>query len=285
MTVKRGCRGDLRKKQFFFRKFDFDFFRRSTSEHRLAIKAGGKPTVNEVFTLLTMTAQGQRSIMFCTLTRSQKPSHWLAQNPAQNRFVIPVNSSDSIERTNQTGSRAVGETDDQQDRLTAQVADVEALFERYGRRALAFLSSIGIRGADADDIHQQAWMKIVQSLRKKPFEGNFKAWLFQILRNTAIDAHRKKKPALLDSDAQNQLVVDSSTVDASLIESEYQSQIKDCLNQLADDARVLMKRKLAGDNYNAIAETLGLEVNRAHRIFFDAKASMTDCLKRKEDRQ
>ena len=189
--------------------------------------------------------------------------------------VPPINSDANI---------ASNSDADQADSDPSQInpSDVEALFEKYGRRVLAFLSTMGIRGADADDIHQQAWIKIIRSLEQSPFEGNFRAWLFKIVRNTAIDAKRKKTPELIDPTTSQSIVATHDSPDQSMIDSDYQRQLSTCLERLPEDARTLIQGRLAGDNYQTIAHRMKLDVTRAHRIFFDAKRSLTQCLEQQE---
>lgn len=172
---------------------------------------------------------------------------------------------------------SISDTDAEDLRLASQ-ADVEELYRRYSVRTLAFLSSMGVRGADADDIHQRVWMRVLESLRKKQFDGHFRGWLFQIVRNAAIDAMKKKRPEPLDASvAEVTLSVDAAPYQ-SMIDAEYRDALANCLQQLADDQQKIVRSRLTGDGYQVVAKTLGITTARAHRIFFDAKQSLATCL-------
>ena len=165
-----------------------------------------------------------------------------------------------------------------QDLQWARSGDIDALYRKYSHRSLAFLNSRGLKNADAEDVLQQAWIRIYKSLQSKPFEGNFRPWLFQILRNAAIDCQRKKKPESFDPTMAEDTFSIDSPPDAALIESEYQSDLQDCMSRLDGDSQRMLKMRLGGESYDAIATALTINVQRAHRMFFDVKNSMTQCL-------
>ena len=169
---------------------------------------------------------------------------------------------------------------DQEDLSLAQRADVDALYRRYDQRTFAFLASLGIRGPDADDIHQKAWLRVLESFRKKQFEGHFRGWLFQIIRNTAIDAMRKKRPEPLDTEVAEATISVASQPDQPLIDAEYQAAVAECVNQLKGHQRELIRGRLSGQTYDGIAQQLEITTARAHRLFFDAKANLAKCLQK-----
>ena len=163
----------------------------------------------------------------------------------------------------------------------ARAVDITSLYEKYSRRSLAFLASMGVRHADAEDVAQKAWLRVFQSLNKKPFEGHFRGWLFQILRNTAIDAMRKKRPEAWDEATAESATDDIAAPDQSLLDAEYSVVLKGCLETLEPDTRKIVSGRLAGDSYEAVANALNVQTARAHRLFFDAKKALAACLQQK----
>lgn len=168
----------------------------------------------------------------------------------------------------------------------AQAANVDALYQRYAHRGLALLASMNLNRADAEDMHQLAWLRVIESFQKiqaqgnEKFTGNFRAWLFQIIRNTAIDHFRKKRPDLIDGELASQTFFADAPPDAALIETEYQQSLQRCLSELTTKARSVIQARLMGDDYETIAASLNLEAARLHRIFFDAKKSVAECLRK-----
>ena len=167
---------------------------------------------------------------------------------------------------------------DNEDVALARNQDVDALFHRYQQRTLAFIASLGIRGADAEDVQQKAWMRVVEALRAKPFEGHFRGWLFQIVRNTAIDMMRKKRPDPISTEIAEATIASNDTPEQPMIDREYKSAVSSCVDALDVEQREIVRGRLAGESYDTISNRLKISTPRAHRIFFDAKNALRACL-------
>ena len=85
------------------------------------------------------------------------------------------------------------------------------LVDRYWRRLYAFIKRLYFfQHEDIQDILQEAFMKAYRHLNAFDESYSFSTWIYQITRNTAIDALRKKRvqPSVLslDDDESGQLV-------------------------------------------------------------------------------
>ncbi len=79
--------------------------------------------------------------------------------------------------------------------------DVNALSElmaRYQNRLYRYVLRIVRQPAEAEDIFQQTWLKVVEKIRRFDGSRNFDAWLFTLARNLAIDHLRRIRPQSLD---------------------------------------------------------------------------------------
>jgi RNA polymerase sigma-70 factor (ECF subfamily) len=79
--------------------------------------------------------------------------------------------------------------------------DLEALSElivRYQNRLYRYLLRIVGRPAEAEDLFQQTWLKVVDKIGSFDPGRNFDAWLFALARNLAIDHLRQIRPQSLD---------------------------------------------------------------------------------------
>lgn len=75
----------------------------------------------------------------------------------------------------------------------AQEGDVrafEALIETHIPRLRRFARSFARSDADADDLAQDALIKVYRSLRSYRFESSFSTWLYQVTKNCFMDARR-----------------------------------------------------------------------------------------------
>lgn len=75
---------------------------------------------------------------------------------------------------------------------------VAALLARYQNRLYRYLLRLVREPATAEDLFQQAWMRVVQHIRRYDPRRSFEAWLFSVARNLAIDHLRRYRPESLD---------------------------------------------------------------------------------------
>lgn len=84
--------------------------------------------------------------------------------------------------------------------------DVDALSEliaRYQNRLYRYLLRIVRQPAEAEDLFQQTWVRVVEKIRGFDPSRNFDAWLFTMARNLAIDHLRRIRPESLDEPLPN----------------------------------------------------------------------------------
>jgi len=91
--------------------------------------------------------------------------------------------------------------------------DLNALSEliaRYQNRLYRYLLRMVRQPAEAEDLFQQTWLKVVEKVGSFDATRNFDAWLFTLARNLAIDHLRRIHPQSLDEPLANSC--DSETV-------------------------------------------------------------------------
>ncbi|MBT4485656.1 MAG: RNA polymerase sigma factor [Candidatus Latescibacteria bacterium] len=70
---------------------------------------------------------------------------------------------------------------------------IEKILERYKGPLFAFILRMISNHADAEDIFQETWIRVIRYIRNFRRESKFSTWLFQIALNLCRDAERKKK--------------------------------------------------------------------------------------------
>ncbi len=77
--------------------------------------------------------------------------------------------------------------------LSGNDAALSTLVNRYLKPIYNFSYRLTGRAEDAEDVAQEAFVKVWKNLNKYDPEKSFGAWLYGIARNTAIDWLRKKR--------------------------------------------------------------------------------------------
>ena len=79
--------------------------------------------------------------------------------------------------------------------------DLDALSEliaRYQNRLYRYVLRMVRQPAEAEDLFQQTWLKVVEKIHSFDHSRNFDAWLFTLARNLVIDHLRRIHPESLD---------------------------------------------------------------------------------------
>src|SRR5215469_10446843 len=100
-----------------------------------------------------------------------------------------------------------------------------------GRQLTKFIRARVSNDADAEDILQDVWQKLVSTLEDGPVEQIW-AWLYAVARNRIIDEYRKPQMASLDALAAEMGVENDTFVLADFLLREDKTPEKEYLRHL-----------------------------------------------------
>ena len=147
----------------------------------------------------------------------------------------------------------------------------EVLLNRHKSRVFAFIMS-KIKNKDlSEDIFQDTYVKVVNSLQKGKYneEGKFLPWVMRIAHNLVIDHFRKQKKMHMvrsnnDFDIFDVIKDDNINVDDRLIRDQIFSDLRSLINLLPNDQKeVLMMRYFEEMSFKKIAAHFDISINTA----------------------
>ncbi len=147
----------------------------------------------------------------------------------------------------------------------------EVLLNRHKNRVFAFIMS-KIKNKDlSEDIFQDTYVKVVNSLQKGKYneEGKFLPWIMRIAHNLVIDHFRKQKKMHMvrsnnDFDIFDIIKDDSINVDDRLIRDQIFNDLRALINLLPNDQREVLKMRYFEEmSFKKIAEYFDVSINTA----------------------
>jgi len=152
-----------------------------------------------------------------------------------------------------------------------QLVNLETSLEKFAHRLTS-------EKADAKDLLQETYLKVLSNQDKYVNHVNFKAWTFTIMKNTFINNYRRKVRQKTQCDQSDDLLLINRTKatgsddpDAAYGELEITQNIE----QLNDLFRIPFKMLISGYKYKEIAEILDLKIGTVKsRIFLSRKQLM-----------
>jgi RNA polymerase sigma-70 factor, ECF subfamily len=151
-------------------------------------------------------------------------------------------------------------------------AAFEVLVARYDRKLFRIAYQILHDPDDAQDVVQDAFIKVFQNLGQFRADSKFSTWLYRIVVNQSLMELRKqrRKPATaielsIDGDEEGQLPIDFSDWRPNPEEQYKESELRDLLTRLLMDLRptlrvVFIMHDIEGQSFQETAEALALSL-------------------------
>ncbi len=147
----------------------------------------------------------------------------------------------------------------------------EVLLNRHKNRVFAFIMS-KIKSKDlSEDIFQDTYVKVVNSLQKGKYneEGKFLPWVMRIAHNLVIDHFRKQKKMQMirsnnDFDIFDVIKDSKINADEKLIKDQIFSDLNSLIDKLPSDQKEVLKMRYYEElSFKKIAEYFDISINTA----------------------
>lgn len=146
----------------------------------------------------------------------------------------------------------------------------EILLTKYKQRIYSFIySKIKDRNI-ADDVFQDTFIKVIQTLKKGAYneEGRFVSWVMRIAHNLIIDHFRRQQRMPMydtydhEQDVFYRLSEPSKNIEDMIIDSQIKSDITALMLELPENQYEVLKMRLFQDmSFKEIAERTNVSIN------------------------
>lgn len=126
-----------------------------------------------------------------------------------------------------------------------------------------YLINSGISPQDAEEVVQEAFLRLYRHMRGGGGEENLRAWVYQVAHNLSCNS-RKSRRRLVDATPEMWEQLSQSTLDSTpgpeeqLLEKERYFRIHDGLTKLTQLQRDCLNLRLEGFRYREIGEILNV---------------------------
>ncbi|MEI6050871.1 MAG: sigma-70 family RNA polymerase sigma factor [Bacteroidota bacterium] len=148
----------------------------------------------------------------------------------------------------------------------------EQIIHRHKNKVFAYISLYIRDQALAEDIFQDTFLKVIQSVKAGKYSdnGKFLSWVMRIAHNLIIDHFRRIKQMNTisnddyESDIFNSKSFAMDNVEDDMIKRQIQKDIRKMISHLPDDQKeVVILRHYAGLSFKEIAELTDVSINTA----------------------
>jgi RNA polymerase sigma-70 factor (ECF subfamily) len=148
----------------------------------------------------------------------------------------------------------------------------EEIIHRHKNKVFAYISLYIRDQALAEDIFQDTFLKVIQSVKSGRYQdnGKFLSWVMRIAHNLIIDHFRRLKQLNTmsnddyESDLFNSKKLCDDNVEDTMVKTQIRKDVRKLISQLPDDQKeVVILRHYAGLSFREIADVTDVSINTA----------------------
>jgi len=156
--------------------------------------------------------------------------------------------------------------------IEGEQSSFEELIHRHKNKVYAYISLYIRDQALAEDIFQDTFLKVIQSVKAGKYyeDGKFLSWVMRIAHNLIIDHFRRLRQMNTmsnddyESDLFNSKSLAEKNIEEDLVRIQVKKDVRKLISMLPYDQReVVILRHYTGLSFKEIAEITGVSINTA----------------------
>ncbi len=139
---------------------------------------------------------------------------------------------------------------------------VEGLYQEHYESLYRYLALTGSSPADADELAQEGFLRLLRELLGGKEIRNPRGWLFRIVHNLRVDQSRRAKLLPTESSDPESACPADHVMDpeSDLLRRERVERLQCALNQLTERQRQILLLRAEGLKLREIADMLGISL-------------------------
>ena len=153
------------------------------------------------------------------------------------------------------------------------------LYDHLRPSMMAYLGGLGLSSDKAEDVIQDAFLRLVRHIAEGKNEKNLRGWLFRVAHNLTMDAFRNGLRPVPDSvEAESTLALqiadDSPNPEEIAMRRQEVRRIGAAMARLTELQRCSVLLRAEGLRYREIADVLGMSTQRVGELVQRALARL-----------
>lgn len=161
------------------------------------------------------------------------------------------------------------------------------LVDNYSKKIFNLAYQFAGNQQEAEDLTQDIFLKLFNSLDRYNFNHDFTAWLLTLARNYLIDEYRKRrreKSQRTEIEEAALLADDQDLPESRYLDQEKSELIRKALQLLSPELRtIIVLREIEGFSYEEIASRLKLPLGTIKSRINRARIQMAEAIIKKSE--
>ena len=144
---------------------------------------------------------------------------------------------------------------------TAARQTIADLYTREREGLYRYLVSSGVEPAQAQDVTQEAFLRLYAALRDGASIHSPKGWVYRVAHNLAVDSLLRDRRHRAISDAVSSALATVENNERDLIERDWLENVYRAVGQLSRQQRACLELRARGMQYSEIAAVLKIRTS------------------------
>lgn len=145
------------------------------------------------------------------------------------------------------------------------------LYDQLRPSLRAYLYCLGMNADQAEDVIQDAFLRLVRHRFDRDARNNLRAWVFRVAHNLSMDVHRFQVRCSSANDEESRPVIreridPGPSPEQQVLSNERMKHFEEAFAQLTPKQRQCVLLRAEGFRYREIAQTLGISVQRVGEL-------------------
>ncbi len=154
------------------------------------------------------------------------------------------------------------------------------IINKYKNQLYATILRMTRNPHDAQDLVQEALVKVYYQLGKFEGKGSFSSWIYRVSINYCMDEFRKKRYKMKQVDIDEETLSNHNHPEVIFLKKEEHRQLEKLIQTLPEDERMILLLRYVNElGYQEISELVEIPISQVRNKLHRAKKKMRDTVK------
>ncbi len=160
--------------------------------------------------------------------------------------------------------------------IERRVEELEQIYAETRGPVCAYLLYLGVPRAQAQEVTQEVYLRLHQTMRKGTAIDNMRAWLFRVAHNLGLKVRSRERALRAVSPDWERFENPATSQESALIDRERNRRVSEALESLSPQQRNCLYLRSEGLRYREIAEVMGISSSTVNEFLRRAMSRLAE---------
>ena len=154
--------------------------------------------------------------------------------------------------------------------------EVEEIYRETRGAVCAYLLYLGVSDDRAQEVTQEVFLRLFQTMRNGVAIENVRAWSFRVAHNLGLKVRSRERALRLVAPDWDRFIHPSDSAERELLNRERKTRVAAALEELSPQQRNCLYLRSQGLRYREIAEVMGISASSVNEFLRRAIARLAE---------